>query len=78
MCNMVTQVTYLNLSYKFLHKLHLQEMPSQDFIGCLKESKFGAAFKWDENLSHRTLHCLAWLDLDSKHAVFVFHISTQR
>ena len=44
MCNMVTQVTYLNLSYKFLHKLHLQEMPSQDFIGCLKESKFDADF----------------------------------
>ena len=33
------------LFYKFLHKLHLQEIPSQDFTRRLKESRFGDDFE---------------------------------
>ena len=68
------------LSYKFLPKLHLQEMSSQDFIRSLKESKFGDDFTREEhcsrfldlkllNLSHCTSPSLVWLNLDSKHVV---------
>lgn len=38
------------LSYKFLPKLQLHEMPSQDFIRCLNDSRFGVDFKWDGKL----------------------------
>ena len=37
-------------SYEFLHKVHLQEIPSQDFLKRLKESRFGADIQWDGRL----------------------------
>ena len=34
------------LFYSFLHRVHLQEIPSQDFIKRLKERRLGADFTW--------------------------------
>ena len=59
--------------YSFLHKLHLQETPSQDFIKCLKERIFDELNLYQQvsysrfpdvkllNFSYRTSLDLAWL-----------------
>ena len=60
------------LFYSFLYKLHLQEMPSQDFIKRLKDRRLGSVLMWAGrffqifvnkllNFSHRTSLDLPWL-----------------
>lgn len=47
----LSRVLTCMLSNKFLLRYDLQEMPSQDFIRCLKkDSRFRADLKWDGRL----------------------------